>query len=182
MSAASFSAAAIGDSAAALDGCSARAAGAARDFASAPFFPVAALRDDIHLVSLLHDLVAAQLELSVGDAFAGLDVVFVAVPRADEMRFGVGEIETLGGLVRHDALFDLGDDQPLAGRAALMQAVIAVGVEFAAVLEYADLGIADEHDPAVAVLEFRRFANDLFPHRFPSSSLHPLPQHFRPPP
>src|SRR4051812_2555135 len=125
---------------------------------------VAALRDDIDLVSLLHHLVAPQLELAVGDAFAGLDVVFVAVPRAYEMRFGVGEIKTPGGLVRHDAFFHRGDDHAFAGRSALMQAIIAVGVELAAVLEDADLGIAHEHDPAVAILEFRGFTNKLFGH------------------
>src|SRR5262249_44292557 len=75
-----------------------------------------ALRDDINVVSLLHHLVASQLEPAIGDAFAGLDVVFVAVPGADEVGLGVREVEALRGLVGHDALFDLGDDQPLAGR------------------------------------------------------------------
>jgi hypothetical protein len=37
-------------------------------------------------------------------------------------------------------------------------------VELAAVLEDADLGIADEHDPAVAILEFRDLTNKLFGH------------------
>src|ERR1700736_6325832 len=140
---------------AAATGATAAAAGAglARGFALT--LTAAVLRDDIDLVSLLHHLVAAQLELAVGHAFAGLDVVFVAVPRAHEVRLGVGEVEALGGLVGHDPLFDLGDDQPLAGGSALVQAVIAVGVELAAVLEHADLGIADEHDAAVAVLELR---------------------------
>jgi len=45
-----------------------------------------------------------------------------------------------------------------------MQAIIAVGVELAAILEDPDLGIAHEHDPAVAILEFRGFANKLFGH------------------
>ena len=52
-------------------------------------------------------------------------------------------------------LFDLGDGQALAGRPALVQAVIAVGVELAVVAKDADLVIADEYDPAVAILEFR---------------------------
>src|SRR5712671_3794532 len=151
MSAASCSAAACVGPGAPADGTG--AAGLGRRTA----FAVAALRDDINLVSLLHHLVAPQLELAVGDAF-------VAVPRAHEMRFGVGEIQTLGGLVRHDPLFHRGDDHALAGRPALVQAIIAVGVEFAAVLEDADLGIADEHDAAVAVLEFRGLANKLFGH------------------
>src|SRR6266404_1361350 len=160
MSAASCSAAACVGPAAPADGTGVGAAGLGRRTA----FAVAALRDDINLVSLLHHLVAPQLELAVGDAFAGLDVVFVAVPRAHEMRFGVGEIQTLGRLVRHDPLFHRRDDHALAGRSALVQAIIAVGVEFAAILEDADLGIADEHDPAVAILEFRGFPNKLFGH------------------
>jgi hypothetical protein len=34
-----------------------------------------------------------------------------------------------------------------------MQAVIAIGVELAFVPEHADLTIADEHNPAVAILK-----------------------------
>src|SRR5689334_9105696 len=166
MSAASASAAAAVDPGAgfAATGATARGAGLAACAGLLRVFAVALLRDDIHVVSPLHDLVAAQLELAVGDAFAGLDVVLVAVPRADEVRLGVGEVEALRGLVGQDPLFDLGDDQALAGRAALVQAVIAVGVELAAVLEHADLGVADEHDAAVAVLELGCLANELLGH------------------
>src|SRR5689334_11938477 len=59
----------------------------------------AALGDDIKLISLLHDRVFPQLQLAVGHAFAGQHVVFVAVPRTDEMHFGVGEIEPARGHV-----------------------------------------------------------------------------------
>src|SRR5206468_8700023 len=51
------------------------------------------------------------------------------LPGAHEVRLGVGEVHALGGAVGRDLLFDLGDDQPLAGRPALVQAVIAVSVE-----------------------------------------------------
>src|SRR5262249_36919193 len=102
MSAASCSAAAAVDDAGwAAAGARARAAGLA-GCAGLRAFAVAALRDDIHVVSPLHDLVAAQLELAVGHALAGLDVVLVAVPRADEVRLGVGEIHALRGLVGRD--------------------------------------------------------------------------------
>src|SRR5271170_872744 len=60
----------------------------------------AGLRADINLVPLLDHLVFAQLELAVGDALAGLDVVFIAVPRAHEMQLGVREVQPLGGHVR----------------------------------------------------------------------------------
>src|ERR1700722_13888153 len=48
-------------------------------------FAAAFLGEDIDLIAFLHHLVFAQLELAVGHAFASLHVVFVAVPRADEM-------------------------------------------------------------------------------------------------
>src|SRR3979411_1117132 len=156
MSAASCSAAACVGRAAPAGCTGVRAAGLGRRTA----FAVAALRDDINLVSLLHHLVAPQLELAVGDAFAGLDVVFVAVPRAHEMRFGIGEIQALGGLVRHDPLFHRGDDHAFAGGSALVQAIIAVGVEFAAVLEDADLGGAHDHNKADAAVCVRGSANN----------------------
>src|SRR5215471_3284879 len=119
MSAATCSALAAVVPVAATGAIARAAAGLARDFA--PTFAVAVLRDDIDVVSLLHHLVAAQLELAVGDALAGLHVVLVAMPRADEVGLGVREVEALRGLVGHDPLLDLGDDQPLAGRAALVQ-------------------------------------------------------------
>src|SRR5262245_20699572 len=56
---------------------------------------VAALGDDIDLVSLFHHLVLAQLHLPVGDAFAGLHVVFHAVPGAHEVHLGFRKVEAL---------------------------------------------------------------------------------------
>src|SRR3954462_1275775 len=56
---------------------------------------VAALGDDIKLFSLFDELVFAQLHLAVGHALAGLHVVFHAVPRADEVHFGLGKVEPL---------------------------------------------------------------------------------------
>src|SRR6266850_2569999 len=70
---------------------------------------VAALRGDIDVVPFLHDLVLAQPHLAIGDAFAGLHVVFHAVPGADEMQLGFREVQPARGLVRHDPLFNLGD-------------------------------------------------------------------------
>ena len=61
-------------------------------------------------------------------------------------------------------LFDLGDGEAFAGRSALMQAEIAVGEILALFLEHADLVLADEHDAAVAVLDFRRLTHELFSH------------------
>src|SRR4051794_14348958 len=88
---------------------------------------VAASDDNIDVLPLLDDLVAAQLELAVGGAFAGLEVVFVAVPRAHEMGVLLGKGQAQRALLVVQQLVHLGDDQALAGRAALVQAEIAVG-------------------------------------------------------
>src|SRR5260221_9795329 len=86
----------------------------------------AVLRTDINLVPFLDHFVFAQLELAVGDAFAGLEVILIAVPGAHEVEFGIGEIQALRGFIGHDALFDLGDGETLEGRPALVRAVVEV--------------------------------------------------------
>src|SRR5262245_34562112 len=124
----------------------------------------AALRADIDVIPFVHDLVAAQLHLAVGDAFPSLHVVFHAVPGADEVHLGFGEIEAARGLVRHDALFDLGDGEPLAGRPPLVQAEVRIGVVFTLLPEHADLVFPHEHDAAIAVLHLRRLCHELLGH------------------
>src|SRR3954468_12945258 len=66
---------------------------------------VAALGDDIDVISLLHHLVLAQLEPAVADELAGPQVVFVAVPRAHEVHLGFREVKPARRLVGQDALF-----------------------------------------------------------------------------
>src|SRR5262249_561357 len=83
-------------------------------------FAATVLRADIDLIPLLDPFVFPPLELGIGDAFAGLDIVLVAVPGAHEVKFGVGEIQAPRGLVGHDALLHLGDRQPLAGWSSLV--------------------------------------------------------------
>src|SRR5215470_3372296 len=56
---------------------------------------VAVLRTDINLVPLLDHFVFAQLQSAIGDAFASLDVILIAVPGAYEVEFGIGEIQAL---------------------------------------------------------------------------------------
>ena len=80
------------------------------------------------------------------------------------MHFAVGKVEALRSLVGQQALLDLGDGEPFAGGAALVQTEIAVGVERALVPEYADLVLAGEVVPAVAVLEFRGLTDVLLGH------------------
>src|SRR5262245_34081678 len=124
----------------------------------------AVLGEDINLVPFLDHFVFAQLELAVRHAFAGLHVVFVAVPRAHEMHLGVGEVEALRGLVGHEPLLDLGDGEAFAGGTALVHAEIAVGVELALVPEYADLVVPGKDDAAVAVLELSGLPDVLLGH------------------
>src|SRR5689334_7227701 len=88
----------------------------------------AALGDDINLVSLFHHLVFLQLHFPARDALAGLHVVFHAVPRAHEIHVLLGEVQSLRGLVGTQPLLDLGNGQAFAGRSALVQAEVAVGV------------------------------------------------------
>src|ERR1700719_1776024 len=144
-------------------------------FATMAFATIFAARlgDDIKVLALLHGLVFLQLHLAVADALAGLHVVFHAVPRADEVHLVFGEEQAHRGLVGAQPLLDLGDGQAFAGRAALVQAEIAVGEEFALVAEHADLIVADEDDPPVAVLEFRKLCDEFFRHLPFTSTFHP---------
>src|SRR5262249_49581514 len=134
------------------------------DASAAAASAMASSGEDINLVAFLHHLVFAQLQLAIGDAFAGLHVVFVAVPRAHEMHLGLGEVQSLRGLVREEAFLDLGDGEALAGRSPLVQAEIAVGVELSFVAEDADLVVAGKHDAPVAVLELPDLAYILLGH------------------
>src|SRR5580698_1943298 len=151
------------------------AADLAAFFATMAFATIFAARlgDDIKILAFLHRLVFLQLHLAVADALAGLHVVFHAVPRADEVHLVFGEEQSHRGLVGAQPLLDLGDGQAFAGRAALVQAEIAVGVEFALVAEHADLVVTDEDDPPVAVLEFRKLCDEFFRHLPFTSTFHP---------
>src|SRR5579862_8504211 len=60
----------------------------------------ARLGDDIKLVSLLHRPVLFQPQLAIGDALAGLHIVFHAVPGADEVHLVFGKEQAHRGLVR----------------------------------------------------------------------------------
>src|SRR5580698_3804691 len=151
------------------------AADLAAFFATMAFATIFAARlgDDIKILAFLHGLVFLQLHLAVADAFAGLHVVFHAVPRTDEVHLVFGEEQAHRGLVGAQPLLDLGDGQALAGRAALVQAEIAIGVEFALVAEHADLVVTDKNDPSIAVLEFRKLRNELFGHLPFTFAFHP---------
>src|SRR3984957_16486801 len=137
----------------------------------------ARLGDDIQILAFLHGLVLLELHLAVADALAGLHVVFHAMPRADEVHLVFGEEQAHRGLVRAQPLLDLGDGQAFACRAALVQAEIAVGVEFALMAEHADLIVADKDDPPIAIIEFRKLCDEFFRHLPFTSTFHPDDPH-----
>src|SRR5690349_20366413 len=119
--------------------------------------------DDEYIFAAAHHLVFPKLELAVSHAFAGLDVVLVAVPGADEVQL-VGKRLALIGAVRRDDVDHLVDQDALAGRAAGMQAVIAVGVKGPGFVEHADLLCARGDDAAIAVRHVGRLGHEPFRH------------------
>src|ERR1700722_17927818 len=85
--------------------------------------------DDINASVALHHFVALEPQLRIRRALPGLQFVFPAVPGADDVRFVVviglaEELPVLVVKVEH-----LAPNNALAGRSALMQTLIAVGVE-----------------------------------------------------
>src|SRR5580704_9727553 len=104
--------------------------------------------DDIDASLALHHLVALEPHFRIGRAFAGFQLVFPAVPRTHDVRLVlvVGLAEKVA--VRPKQIDHLVADNAFAGRAALVQTMIAVGVEGAAMAIDADLGaiLADDAD------------------------------------
>src|SRR5437660_7211037 len=72
---------------------------------------------------------------------AGLDAVFIPVPRADDVFFGRTEAEHPHAAVGCDRFLDARENPSLAHRTAPMGAVIVPGIELAVDLEDADLGV-----------------------------------------
>jgi hypothetical protein len=78
---------------------------------------------------------------------------------------GLGEVEPHRGLVRPQPLLDARDGEPLAGRPALVQTEIRVGVERAIMAEHADLVVADKDNAALSILEVGKLGDEFFRHR-----------------
>src|SRR5471030_497031 len=128
-----------------------------------PLFGILLLGYNEDIFAAFDDFEFAQLEFAVADAFAGLDVVFVAVPRADEVHLvavGLALIGAVGGKYVDHVV----DHHAFAGRPALVQASVAVGVVRAAVVEHADFAAPRVDDAAVAVGEFGGLGNEPFGH------------------
>src|SRR5262249_26973171 len=119
--------------------------------------------DDVDVFAAAHDLVLAQLQPPVGDALAGLQLVFIAMPRAGEVHL-VGKRLSPIGAVRRDDIDDAVDHQPLADRPARMDAKVTVGIVRVVLEEHADLVLAGDHDAAVSILEIGRLGDETFGH------------------
>src|SRR4051812_12391148 len=108
--------------------------------------------DDINPSLALDDIVAFQPQAWIGRAFARLQLVFPAMPGADDVRLVmiVGLAEER--LVRTEHIEDLAPDDTLAGRAALMQAIIPVSVIGAIMSIDADFEFILVNNADIAVL------------------------------
>src|SRR5256885_751278 len=82
--------------------------------------------DDVEIGAAAHDLIGFEPQRAVAGTLAGLDVVFVAVPGADEMRLVGGESLAEPDLVRPEHVLDLMHDHAFATRAALVDAEIVI--------------------------------------------------------
>src|SRR5436190_16761298 len=83
--------------------------------------------NDENIVAALEHLVFAELEPPVADADAGLELVFIAVPRAGEM-YLVGKLLPFVGAVGVEDVHHLVDQNTFARGAAGVDAVVRVGV------------------------------------------------------
>src|SRR6266849_203471 len=120
---------------------------------------------DENIFASPHHVVFAQLELAVADAFAGLELVFVAMPRTDEMHL-IAERLAVISAVGGDEIDHPVDEQSFAGRPARMQAVVAVGIECVVLEEHPDLVWPGGDDPAVAVRQLVGLGDKPFGHEF----------------
>src|SRR5262249_42221129 len=109
------------------------------------------------------DVELFQPQPPVADAFAGLQLVFITVPRANEMDL-VRERLALIGAVRRDHVDHAVDHEPLAGRPAGMDAGVAVGEIGAVLVEHADFRVCGNDDAPIAILHLGRLGNEAFRH------------------
>src|SRR6516164_9159473 len=121
------------------------------------------LNDDEDIVAAPDDVELFQSQPPVADAFAGLQLVFITVPRGDEMNL-VGERLPLIGAVRRDHVDHAVDHKPLASRSAGMDASVAVGEVGAVLVEHADFRVSCNDDAPIAVLHLGRLGNETFRH------------------
>src|ERR1700742_3410934 len=120
-------------------------------------------RDDIDVLPAPHDVEALQLQAAVADTGAGFEIVFVAMPGADEMHI-LAEALAVPGAIGAEHVLDLVHHHAFAGRAALMQAQVFIGIKLAFPMEHADLAAVVAHDAAFAVGKPRDLVDKDFRH------------------
>src|SRR6516225_4067816 len=123
----------------------------------------ASLNDDEDIFAAPNDVELFQSQPPVADAFAGLQLVFITVPGADEMNL-VGERLPLIGADRRDHVDHAVDHEPLAGRSAGVHADVAVGEVGAVLVEHADFRVSSNDDASIAVLHLGCLGNEAFRH------------------
>src|SRR5262249_22082891 len=123
----------------------------------------APLNDDEDIFAAPNDVELFPSQPPVADAFAGLQLVFITVPGADEMNL-VGERLPLIGAVRRDHVDHAVDHEPLAGRSTGMDASVAVGEVGAVLVEHADFRVSSNDDASIAVLHLGCLGNEAFRH------------------
>src|SRR5262245_50828844 len=91
--------------------------------------------DNKNVIAALDHVVFAELEPAVADAFAGLEIVLVAVPGAGEVHI-IGELLPLIGAVGVQNVYHLVDQDAFARRPASVHAVVGIGVVGTVLEEY----------------------------------------------
>src|SRR5215471_15423810 len=120
--------------------------------------------DDIDVLPAPDDVEAFEFQASIGGALAGFQVVFIAVPRADEMDVRLREFLPDPSAVRSEHILDLVHDDAFAGRPTLMHAEVLIGVELALPVEHANLAPLMADDAAFAVGELLGLGDKDFRH------------------
>src|SRR5262245_56740856 len=105
--------------------------------------------DDINVLPAPHDVEALELQASIRGAFAGGEIIFVAMPGADEMNFFGCKFLTEPGAVGADDVFHLVDHEAFTSRSALVHAKVLIGVELALPMEDADFAALVDRDAAL---------------------------------
>jgi hypothetical protein len=111
--------------------------------------------DDINLSVLDLYLERPQTDILVSGVAPVTDIVFVPVPRTDDMDVGFREFQAVSRLfgLMND-FFDTIDDFALARRSALVNAIVLIGIEFPIDMKHTDLEGSLRDDFAITVPEF----------------------------
>src|SRR3954470_7244226 len=136
---------------------------------------------DIDLSIAFDHVELLQPQPQVGDVVAVRQVELIAVPRTDDVHVGFVEGLAVEDAVLVDEFFHLRHAQALAGRAALVRAIVPVGVILALVADDPDLEFAGPHDAHPALGHFAVPAHQHFGHRpAPFDPIVMIPYHMVP--